>query len=360
VTHSARRLAAAVLAVAVLALGTSVAAATSRPAKSAPVYQFGIDTYVTFNCQSAATMDQWATTEALAYKALGANSIGIGFPLYMSSPTSNSVYASSICDQTGAQSPTPAILSGIIEAVQGVGLHVLLRPMIDQDNLVKYYATWRGKIEPTNVNAWFASYLATLRPYLFVAQQDGVASFALATELDSLMNATQWPAAISLSHRIYQGKLVWDTSWSTTQDKVTYKGASFAVDAYPTLTGTTVHTTPAQLTTLWSKLLAKKKYKIPNVARTAIDEIGILAQDGAYAAPNAWVLPQATYPFNQKIQANWFTAACSFVKQHHMVGLYYWGPVLSFEGGALLSAPDASRPSDIQPLAQAAIKRCFG
>jgi hypothetical protein len=47
------------------------------------------------------------------------------------------------------------------------------------------------------------------------------------------------------------------------------------------------------------------------------------------------------------------------MKQHRMKGIYYWGPWLSNNAGAMLTTPNQSKPSNIQPQAQAAIKHCF-
>ena len=69
--------------------------------------------------------------------------------------------------------------------------------------------------------------------------------------------------------------------------------------------------------------------------------------------------PLSAYPFNQTIQINWFTAACSFMKQHKMKGIYFWGPWLANSDGAMLTKPDAAKASDIQPKAATEIKRCF-
>jgi len=121
-----------------------------------------------------------------------------------------------------------------------------------------------------------------------------------------------------------------------------------------------VTATVAQLTAQWSHLLNTRAYKVPRLSRATIDEIGIPAQDGAYQYPFKGVLkPMSAHPFNQQIQVHWFSAACAFMKQHRMKGIYFWGPWLTSTNGQMLTAPDASKPSDIQPLAKSAVRRCF-
>jgi hypothetical protein len=92
-------------------------------------------------------------------------------------------------------------------------------------------------------------------------------------------------------------------------------------------------------------------------AKDTFEEVGINAVDGAYADANVEPPPGGT--FNQTIQANWFTAACEFVKEHKMEGLYFWGPELTFNLGNLIAQPDSTQPSELQPAAQAAIRKCF-
>lgn len=345
------------------ALGLTVPAASqaSTVPHAAPKYVYGVDTYVLYNCVSQTQIDGWARTEALQFKKLGANTIGIGFPIYTSSITSNTVYASSVCGNQSDQTPPASILGSIVKTDEAVGLKVLLRPLIDNTNLYEESPhDWRGILAPTNINAWMNSYLSTLRPYLQMAQQDKVSYFALQTELDSLTHDSNWKAAVSLCKLLYKGTLVWDYSWQSAESKVTLSGTSFAIDAYPKLTQLTPTSTVTQITKAWTALLRTKGYHLPSVSATTIDEIGIAAQDGAYANPSDTAFPLTTHPFNQKIQANWFSAACSFVKKNHLKGLFYWGPFLTTNAGNLLTVGDTHSPSDIQPLAQTAIKSCFG
>ena len=351
-------------AVGLLAL-TSAVAVPAAAAPSAPhaaqKYQFGINTYVTYNCVTTSTYLKWAHNTINGYKALGANTIALAFPLYTDSMTSNNIYAKLVCNDGAYQSPTAALLGDIVQIAHAAKLKVLIRPLLDQTNLQEMnHSNWRGAIEPTNLNTWFTNYLTTLRPYLQMAQADHVEHFVLETELDSIANAPNWSAAIALSRAIYKGDLAFNYSWDTTVTKTPRSGTSFAIDAYPGLTGTTKSTTPAQLTAKWTALLKQADFKIPNIKATTIDEIGIPAQTGAYAYPYSDSLPLAKFPFNQTIQANWFTAACSFVKQHHMGGIYYWGPWLGTNSGTLLKSPNPNATVNIQPAAQKAIRKCFG
>ena len=353
-----------VVALSVSLLPIVLAAPSSDAAVSPPrvhQYQFGINTYFTYGCQTPAQINQWATTTVAQYKALGANSIAIAIPLYTDSITSNSVYAKDDCTTFAYQSPPPSVVAQVVDVAHAAGLQVLFRPLIDQKNLFTEGPNdWRGVIAPTDLSAWFASYLTTLRPYLIMAQAHNVEHFVLETELNSIASASYWSTAIALSRRLYHGDLVWNYSWDTPVTKITRPQTSLGIDAYPKVMNLPDTATVPQLVYGWNHLLRSRSYYVvPKISATTIDEIGIPAQRGAFPQPYMGSLPPATNPFDQTIQARWFTAACDFMKQHQMRGIYYWGPWLGFNSGSMLTQPTPSEPTNIQPLAQAAIKKCF-
>ena len=142
-----------------------------------------------------------------------------------------------------------------VKAAHKAGLSVLIRPLIDQENLFSQSpGAWRGELDPTNVSAWFTSYLSTLRPYLLMAQSDKVEHFAIQTELDSLADLPNWTSAISLSRAIYTGNLVFDYSWDTPTVKVARPGTTLAIDTYPKVVAP-ITDTPAKLLAQWLSLI---------------------------------------------------------------------------------------------------------
>jgi hypothetical protein len=330
--------------------------------KSSPTVQLGLDTYFTYHCQPASTIESWADVEVGQFKALGANSIGISFPLYTSSMTSNDVFARTVCSGTAYESPPTSILSVVVSAAHAAGLTVLLRPMIDEANLVAQDPkAFRGNIEPTKLSTWFKNYTATLMPYLAMAQEQHVEFFSMETELDSLADRSNWTSMVLQFRKTYTGSLVWNYSWSTSVKKLRRAHTSLSVDAYPILKSVSPEASTSTLLKAWNDLLKDSgRYGIPSISDASIDEVGIAAQDGAYAYPTQAVLePVSEYPFNQQIQANWFTAACSFMKQHGMNGIYFWGSFLTADGGSLPTSPDPQMPTAIQPSAAQSIARCF-
>jgi hypothetical protein len=342
-------------------LAAADSGAATQVAHATPSYQFGINTYATYGCQTTPTYASWATTQFTKFKSLKANSVAIAFPLYTDSTTSNNVYGKLDCVTYKYQTPPASLIGTLIDVAHGRGLKVLLRPLIDQSNLyAQGPASWRGVLAPTNVSTWFANYLTALRPYLQIAQSHHVEHFAIQTELNSLANLSNWTSAIALSRALYKGDMVWTMSLHSTKSKATRAGTSFAVDAYPAIAAP-VSASVTTLTSKWNHLLTSDPvhYGIPSITKAVIDEVGIPAQNGLYYKPWLYGLPLSQYPFNQTVQAHWFSAACAFMKQHHMKGIYYWGPWLSRRNGALLTTPTASSADDIQPAAAQAIKTCF-
>jgi hypothetical protein len=330
-------------------------------ATRAPEIQRGIDTYFTYGCQAIGTIKKWAETEVAQFKALGANSIGIGFPLFTTSMTSNDVFAWTSCWEARTyRTPPPWVIAVVVQIAHAAGLKVFLRPLIDQENLAAQNPfNWRGKLRPTNVSLWFAKYFYTLRPYLQMAQREKVQYFAIQTELDSLADLSDWTSLIAKSKLQYSaGDLEVSYSWDTSAEKVLRAHTIFGFDAYPKMPAFGVSATPNQLLSGWNFLLLHRpSYAVPNLPAATISEIGIAALDGAYAHPASGGTPGEQ--FNQQIQANWFTAACAFMTEHKLQGIYFWGPWLGRDHGSLPTGPDRAHTINIQPVAQRAIKRCF-
>lgn len=322
-----------------------------------PGVQRGIDTYFTYHCQAIGQIKRWATTEVDQFKALGANSIGLGFPLFTVSMTSNDVFAWTTCKGSTIRTPPAWVLGVVVQIAHAAGLKVFLRPLIDQSNLHDF----RGRLRPTNISLWFAKYFRNLRPYLQVAQRDKVEYFAIQTELDSLADLSNWASLIAQCRLLYSaGDLEVSYSWHTGVKKLIRPSTIFGFDAYPKLPFESVAATPTQLLKGWDHLLLHSpSYGIPQVSAATISEIGIAAQDGAYGWPASGGVLLPGHPFNQQIQANWFTTACAFMNEHKLRGIYFWGPWLARDDGSLPTVPDTRRMSNIQPLGQLAIKRCF-
>jgi hypothetical protein len=330
-----------------------VIAFSSRSAR-ATLRTKGVNVYLTDDCSLSASEWQTTATNAVdSVKSLGANAIALAFPFYMDSINANSVVMSDRCPSAAdATAPprntvSPERLAVLVQKAHAAGLDVVLRPLLDEANLTK----WRGVIEPTDESAWFASYGDQLRPYLRMAQTNKVEQFSVSGELNSLAASRYWPALIASVRRLYSGRLVFATTWPVGGTTAHPSGSIVGIDAYPRLASTKDSASASEVLAGWNDALRTES--IPNGA--TLYEVGINANDGAYALPSAI----AQGAFNEQVQANWFTAACEFVKTHKLGGIYFWGPDIRFNHGKLTPQPEPKAPFQLQPATQAAIRECF-
>ena len=349
-----RMMAIAALLVAIASCPTVSAGASPR---QVALKQLGFNSYVQDLCQSNATWAHDAASQFTELKSLGANSIALAFPVYMTSLTSSTVFARRVCG-TLYQTPSTARLAVAIREAHALHLRVFLRPLLDE-TVLKAEGGWRGSIWPANVKQWFQTYLGVLTPYLRLAQQQRVEWFAISTELNSMAGKPNWATLIRTAKRYYKGSLIFTDTWTQgAAGKVTHAETTPGIDAYQAASLPST-ATRSDLLTAWNNAV-RSVDRVPfSLSSATIDEIAIVAQSGAYATPWAWSLPPATYPFNQSIQANWYSMACNFFRSHNMQGIYFWGIWYSDGANAVLTTPGPGLAQKIQPESAAVIKACY-
>jgi Glycoside Hydrolase Family 113 len=245
---------------------------------------------------------------------LGANSIGISFPIYTDGVQPTRVYT------RDRVTPTPDSLQVVIGEAKARGLRVMLRPLIDEENIKDGAGAWRGTIKPRNITAWFASYQATMMPFLTAAEAAHADMFVLGSELDSLVGqAARWHALQAAAAAVFNGRLAYADNWTQwVTGRPGVSGVDPGLDAYPQL-HLPDSATVAQIAAAW---IAWFQRRPPELTRTVVQEVGIAATPGAYKEPAAWGKPGQTLA--PRIQANWFAGACGAVKSLHMSGIYFW------------------------------------
>lgn len=330
----------------VLVVGCNAAArlkvlqAPSSPAASAhgyipavesvarPPFQKGVDVDVyTYPGQN---FPMTAAAVVSYVKKLGANSIAISFPFFMSGPRSLRVFATK-------RTPTPGQLASIVQAAEGAGLYVSLRPLLDEGSLGKSRVLWR----PVNLAAWFGHYWRFLRPYVRMAQANKVPQFVVGAEFSQFGRSPLWNRLDRKVASVFTGRLVYSNNDTTNLSRasgglVALKG----VDLY--------HPIHPPFLRGWK---AFDRY-LPHGAIAT--EVGIAAVNGAWAKP--WVHRWPASKLNLTMQSRWFTAACKAAMDTRLGGIYFWalpfsarptGPTLKDEG-AWANSPGA-----------AAIARCY-
>lgn len=245
---------------------------------------------------------------------LGANSIGLNFPLYTDGATPTKVSA-------GDQTPSPHELSLVIQAAHRRGLRVMVRPALDEASIAAGGGgAWRGTIRPPDVGAWFASYRTALTPYLKAAGQAHAEEFVIGVELYSMERYTdQWALTRKTARTWFDGQVSMAVNW----DEVGHSALpvdALGLDLYPALqlpdSASAAQVRDAVTTWL--------KDHTPSVTQPIVaQEVGIAGSSGAYRHPWYWGSGRAD-PHYFGIQATWFDAVYQAARDSGLKGVYYW------------------------------------
>lgn len=276
---------------------------------SGPV--LGVDLYALDNYPASVVTADGERTLSYIKNVLKASAVGIVWNYFESSDSQNTVQANA----STLSASNVAILTRIAHRDH---LLVEYRPVILVPGTPN---SWSGKIKPQNPQSWFASYYQAELPYLKTAQSLGVNEFVAATEMHYLNGSTLWPAFLARLGDVYHGVIsysTWDYDYfppDTYLQPIKYLG----MDMYWHFQNLPASATTTQVVSAWSTLLDEMPSS--QLRRTAIDETGIEARAGAYANPPLLDTPGH---FSEKVQVNWFTAACDTVHLYHLRAVFFW------------------------------------
>jgi hypothetical protein len=302
----------------------------------------GVDLYVTRDYSLADTETMGKRDIAWIARTLRVQAIGIAWDLSVPAGTSDVVEASA------PVTPSVADIRALTRIAQTYHLRVEYRVLFQvagRDGATE-------SLRPSSQPRWFASLLSAETPYLRLAAQRHVGEFVVGTELANLEDSAQWPRFFADASRIYPGTLS-DAAWGGnffSAHPVLPPETDYGATAYPA-----VHlpdsATVAQLTAAWTSFLDREPASV--LRRTAIDEIGIPAEAGAYAHPWAWNDQHGRQ--DDQVQARWFEAACAAARAAHMRAIYFWNV-------NLIDNPAHPYPSlvkfETRPASVAAIRNC--
>jgi hypothetical protein len=291
---------------------SSASVATVKNPWSPGEFQNGVQLY--WHLVGSDVDIQHAADRSLDYiVSLGANSVGITFPIYTDGAEPSRVYAEK------GETPTPHQLAIVIQAAKQRKLRVMLRPIIDETNIMSTPGAWRGTLHPINSDSWFASYESLLITYAIVATQEHVDEFVAGTELFSLQNQTdKWSGIVSALRKVsFTGAISYSVNWdSKNADSLPFD--TLGLDAYPAIT-LNDDATPEELTQALTDWILTQPASV--LKKLTIQEVGIPAISGMYHNPWLW---GGNGPQNLVIQANWFTAMYKAAKNANLMGIYYW------------------------------------
>lgn len=315
-------------------------------------FQKGVQLYWHHNAQP---FDAEATTELAARQldyivGLGANSVGISFPLYVDGATPTTAYADLV------ETPSPEELDIVLGAAKERGLRVVVRPLIDEANIAaEKKGAWRGSIQPENIDEWFVQYsdlLVQYAPHLIAHDVD---EYVVGVELFSLQDETeQWQR---VQHNIraagYTGQLSYALNWDQSADQVPFE--TLGVDLYPAVDLPDSAST-AELTSALSSWLNRQSSEVRR--KMTVQEVGIAALSGVYAHPWQWGTGTRTDTLNLAVQEKWFAAACTAAKDTETNGTYYW-MLDKYEDPTVVNAAAQLPKSFVGRPAEDAIRDCF-
>jgi hypothetical protein len=278
-----------------------------------------VNLYALSNYPAAVVRADGERTLSYIKHVLKADAVGIVWNFYARNRYS---------DDIGATSATLSARNvGILTRIaKREGLQVEYRPMVmvpSQSN------PWAGLINPYPPAKWFDNYYRAELPYLKLAQRLQVREFVTATELQDLNSSPLWPSFFARVSQVYHGVIsytAWDGNYFGSPPGKPMQKATpellpvkyLGMDMYWHMS-LPANATSAEVTAAWEALFGKMPASV--LRRTAIDETGIQARAGAYEDPGDLAAPGRR---SDRVQANWFTAACLTVAKYHMRGVFFW------------------------------------
>jgi hypothetical protein len=273
----------------------------------------GVNLYAVSNYSATETTFYGQRMISYIKNDLHAQAVDIVWNLYALNQNDNYVTTES----TTLSADNVGILTQI---AQQQHLMVEYRPLIFVQNASN---DWEGLLRPTDPATWFNSYYQQNVPYLEMAQKYHINEYVVGTEMDDLNSDVQWPTLLGNSAKIYHGEI----SYATHQTRY----------FPPVNPGEPPPSTPLTGVDMYEKLELPGSASLSAVEaaydayfagvpeatlrRTAIQETGIEAMDGAYSDP-ANLTKSGT--LDEQIQSNYFTAGCEAVKKYHLRGIFFW------------------------------------
>lgn len=296
--------------------GTSTGASQSGGAaigSTEPVV--GVNLYALHNYTAAQTTADGVRTLSYIKYDLHANAVDLVWDMFVPGRHANSV----VTTEDTLSAANVAILT---ELAQRYGLYVEYRPLLFVQTSGNM---WEGYINPADQSKWFDSYYEQNLPYLTMAQKHHINEYVIGTEMKELTPDKDWAPFLARAAKVFTGQISY-TQWEgiyfapeTELPPTNFTG----VDMYEAL-NLPASASTAAVTAAYEEFFSDMPASL--LTRTAIQETGIEARDGAYAnPPNLGTVGG----LNESVQYNWFTAGCEAVKRFHMRGIFFWKVDLS-------------------------------
>jgi hypothetical protein len=277
--------------------------------------------------------------------SLNANSISLTIPLFQS----GSIYATDI-HMDSTRTPSLANLQTFIQAAHQRGMTVLLRPLLDDQNIGN---GWRGVLAPSPRQAWYDNYLPILRQLATLGPSAGLDTLDVGSELLSLQTDTaEWTAIVADIRSHFSGAVTFSTNWDHAFPAFAPSLNFLSIDAFYPLYAP-VNANVQQLVQAWQPWLTQAAQTRTAWGKPVVfTELGVTSQVGSFRQPWNWNNGQ---PVSMEAQRLYYQASCQAVRPYK-IGMYWW----AFYNLDPLSSPltDASYDPEGKP-AEGEIGRCY-
>jgi hypothetical protein len=209
-------------------------------------------------------------------RGTGATHLSILTTAYQSDPHANRIHADP------ERTPSIESLRRLLADARAAGFATTLKPHVDSDD-----GSWRAFIDPSDPDAWFASYRAWILPLAALADSAGCSALILGSELaGTIRHEEQWRDLIRDVRSIYHGDLLYAASWDEAFNVPFWDALDFiGIDYYFPVT---VRRDPGRLEILegWQPTLERIHMLARRAGRPVVlTEVGYRSVDGAGRMP---------------------------------------------------------------------------
>jgi hypothetical protein len=221
---------------------------------------------------------------------------------------------------TSTFTPTDASIVHAVQTAKRLGMKVMLKPQIDVSDGI----SWRGQIQPANLDQWFATYGQFLGHYAALAASASVDQLAVGTELEGVSGQTaRWQSLISVTRHTFHGTLTYAALYFEYQNISFWNALDFiGVDAYWPLA--TVPTTDVPtLVAAWAPIVSQLSATSAHWGKPILfTEAGYASQVGTTTDPSSWSLSTTPAPLEQAAAYQALLTALS--PQPWFAGVDWW------------------------------------
>jgi glycosyl hydrolase family 113 len=247
-------------------------------------------------------------------------------------------------------------LGDAIAAAHRAGAKVILTPKLWCVPCLAQGFTWRGRLSPGDVGAFFVSYRSMINHYAELARDHGVDIFFIGSEMSLVQYATdEWRRVAREARARFAGRLAYEVNWDVMHDVAFWDGVDIVgVSAYFPLSDAE-RPSVQELKTGWrgSRTAAFRGHEwFDRLARLAtatgkpllFGEAGYMSSTYAGRAPYD---PNQAYKPDHKVQANAYQALLeTFGPQPWWLGVVWWEWSFAYGGERDLTYTPRGKPAE--------------